>query len=287
MCDYAKFNRMTVEELLQLNGVQSAEMTTRNIDLLIYCLYRSDKNIYDDAEHVTHEQEIIRILEKFNNEQLKQIFNDPRVTYPYRKFLNGITGTMSAILTNSQFILYDYLLERGVDINIENDAYILFYIFLHFNIDIDIDIDIPQQEKLSIENIIRKYKITQPEHPVFTFKFWDKLNYEATYYIDRFSSTDWWNEYHYNINEIILSTEFRKMIPNYEDFGPWESTPEFNKYNVKYNQLNEIKKYFINSNSNRNSNSNMYGGTESILNGGYKAKYLKYKQKYLNLKNNI
>lgn len=270
MCDYEKFNLMTFDDLYRIINPDS-EMTTRGIDTLLYCLHEkwTYGKIFSTEEHIKNEKSIIDILQKFNDIKLKRLFNDSRVRYPYRTgYLDGETGTMSALLVDSKFMLYNYLLQRGVEINLHTDLYIIFGRLISSNID-NSNINIPEDELKAIYDIINHIKSINPSHQLFNSNWWNDLQDKFISFIDINSSKSWWGEWNYEYSNLLGQIGFSEDRSLLEG---WESSPEFNTQHLNYTpqNFNLIKSLFIND--------------EYQMMGGYKEKYLKYKQKYLKLK---
>ena len=275
MCDYEKFNSMSASELQAI--VRDGEMTTRNIDLLLYC--NSDGigiNSVETGNHIRHEQEILKILSKFSPKELKQIFNDERVKYPYREYLNARTGTMSALLVDSKFITYNHLLKKGIKINAEADLLILAGKLFSSNVDLD-NYGIPREEFDAFLNIINHIRQIKPQHNVFNPEWWSSFQGNLDSLISRFGNKDWWASVQ-NRYQIMFTHIQNKPWKDETLFEEWESTPIFNAY-----------KDLIYTTENFDNIQNIFlGNTDyNSMMGGYKQKYLKYKQKYLELKQSL
>ena len=284
MCDYDRFDSVSAYELQTI--VSDGEMTTRNIDLLLYC-HSDGRNKVETEIHIKHEQKILEILSKFSPDELKRLFNDPRVKYPYREYLNGKTGTMSALLIDSKFMTYDYLLKKDIKINYDADLYILVGKLFLSNVDSD-NYGIPREEFDAFLNIINHIRQINPLHNLFNPEWWSSFQDNLDSLISRFGDKEWWNRDVKNIYNRMFSQLQIKPWDDQTLFTEWESTPKFNVYSdLKYTPQNflAIKSIFINSsNSNSNSNSNF---NSNLMMGGYKQKYLKYKQKYIELKQSL
>jgi len=284
MCDYNKFYSVSAYELQTI--VSDGEMTTRNIDLLLYC-HSDGRNKVETEIHIKHEQKILEILSKFSPDELKRLFNDPRVKYQYREYLNGKTGTMSALLIDSKFMTYDYLLKKDIKINYDADLYILVGKLFLSNVDSD-NYGMPREEFDAFLNIINHIRQINPLHNLFNPEWWSIFQDNLDSLISRFGDKEWWNRDVKNIYNRMFSQLQIKPWDDQTLFTEWESTPKFNVYSdLKYTPQNflAIKSIFINSsNSNSNSNSNF---NSNLMMGGYKQKYLKYKQKYIELKQSL
>jgi len=282
MCDYEKFNRMNVDELALIIK-DTGGMTTRNIDLLLYCNSDGINNV-ETEHHILHEQKILEILTKFRPDDLKRLFNDPRVTYPYREYLNGVTGSMSALLVDSKFITFNYLLKIGLEINYNADLYILVGKLFLSNVNYD-NYGMPVEEFKAYKNIIKNLRKKARMHDLFNPDWWDTFQSNLNGLISSLGHNDWWisnvqNMYH----KMFTYLEIKPWRDNTLIEG-WESTPVYNDYkDLQHTPQNffAIKKIFIPSNSNHSNYSN-----SNKMMGGYIQKYLKYKQKYIELKQSL
>jgi hypothetical protein len=102
--------------------------TTRVADVIIH--NHEGYAAMSPAEKIQHHMEKQQeILNRFVGCE-KAIFNDPEVKYGIRKHLDGVTGTMSNILTSAYFTLYDRLLNSRLDIHVNalDDYITLFYL---------------------------------------------------------------------------------------------------------------------------------------------------------------
>jgi hypothetical protein len=82
----------------------------------------------------------------------KEIFNDPRVFYVGKPHLQGVTGTMSTILTNGYLFLYNELLNLNptIQVNADIDLQILLRLAIHSKE------NMPQQEREYLQLIVQK-----------------------------------------------------------------------------------------------------------------------------------
>lgn len=123
------------------------ELTVRYIDMIIHLLYAFHLTNY--AIHLQHQKNILTITKGCET----AIFNDPHVQYPFRKHFNGKYGTMSNILTSYYFYLYWHLIEKGVEIDPDEDSKTLFYLLTAVDYQ-----SIPQKELTYINSIIQYMK---------------------------------------------------------------------------------------------------------------------------------
>ena len=159
------------------------------------------------------------MLNILNNGQLKVIFNNPQYYYEYRESLRGSTGRMSSLLLNYQFILYDYLIHRGIEINRQFDIPLLIYLLLIVDTLYSGDINY-------IADII-----TQLRHSEYNnIEFWQYLFNSINRQIDilNHAKYDTYTE-NYTTSEII-----KKIEPfNNNDFLQWEYYPDYAKESSK------------------------------------------------------
>jgi hypothetical protein len=247
MVNYQYYNSLSIHDLFRRfpgNG-----LLTTNFEMLVHGLYwdalEHRISEYTNDIHIMHEYNIIEILNKFSNDDLKLISDPNRQYFTYRKYLAGETGLMSSLIINAQYILYEYLLSKGCSINIKVDTFLIFMklISTDFN-------SIPIEELSAIHNIIDHYK--------YNYQDADLLNFE------------WWSNFMLKYNNIlkIASTKiwfttpilFIKMITNYGsyylneyldddwlNYGNWEYNPPFSNYSNHVDMvfINKIKDFFI------------------------------------------
>jgi hypothetical protein len=124
----------------------------------------------------------------------KEIFNDPTVKYPFRKHFSGRTGTMSNILTSGYLMLYEYLLNGPleIDVNPADDFLTLFYLASSLKV-VDGVFLVDHDEFEAMKRILVRLRSMLPETQLFTeewFHFYrqflERLHREAlegyTYY---------------------------------------------------------------------------------------------------------
>jgi len=177
-------------------------MTTRVIDQRIHSLYNKNPT---RAEHFTHQIELLRFTE--GNEIA--IFNDPLVVYSENHHnFNGVTGTMSSILTSGFIYLYSELLEKGVNIN-PLDIYRLYYFSAYIKINERNQIQLNKYEFTAMKNIYRQLKILNPENELFAKKFWDDYQSEMARFIENC-----------RVKKIEISQRLNGDVPhNFETFN--------------------------------------------------------------------
>lgn len=151
-------------------------MTTRVIDERIHSLYNKNPTC---AEHFEHQRKLL----EFTRGNEIAIFNDPLVVYdsiPHH--FNGVTGTMSNILTSGFIYLYSELINKGVTIN-PLDIYRLYYFSAYIKINERNQIQLNKYEFTAMKNIYRQLKKLNPENELFTKKFWDDYQSEMAKFI--------------------------------------------------------------------------------------------------------
>jgi hypothetical protein len=234
-------------------------------------LYSSSKSFdepYNSNEHIKHQKNIIRLIELGDkNYKLSEFISSyPCYNTEWRFHLQGTGCRLSSILTNFYFILYDYLTNNS-DILKKYNPYIDIIILSTNLINIEreeLKFKMPDEEFKAMINIMRKFI----ERGVYG-KFKEFLQSK----------------------EYKTSEDYGKFVKPYSSFDaskfrldatdPWEYKPSYVKngyYLWKEEFEYEVMKIFDNINKLTN---------ENTLTGGYYQKYLKYKNKYLNLKNKI
>lgn len=224
MVDYLN---MSVDELCK--RVYCDGMRTYNIDMLVHQLYWEKKDI--EYFHISHQYKIISILRKLNDADINRLLMLER-HYDYRSYLNGNQALMSAILVNSQFILYNYLLTRTIKtINIKIDSLILFFKLL--NIDFN---SIPQKELESIKSILKKLKTNFIDFEIFNVTWWKKFINKYDNCLSIAMSKQWFsnpimfNKIIYNYGMDFFEDYLKDTSSNFHEFGNWEYCPKFNSY---------------------------------------------------------
>ncbi len=237
------YSKMTIDELCE--RVYCDGMRTYNIDMFIHQLYWEEVN--EIRLHKIHQYDIIRMLKKLNDEEINRLLMLER-HYDFRTYLNGTQALMSAILVNSQFILYNYLLNRTKNINIKIDTLIIFFKLININFD-----SIPKQEIESIKSILKTLKTNFSKFDIFTNKWWSKFinKYDDCLSIAR--TKDWFS-YPINFNKMIhnygmdfFEDYLKDTGANYNEFCNWEYCPEFNSYtnNVDMKFIYFIQTFYL------------------------------------------
>lgn len=171
---YPSFTDLSLEELFEIDPEPYLMLhgtTTRRIDTLIHLL---GSPIVEDhkvtrAEHEFHEYMIMQILDKFDD--LPEFFNED-VDYPARYYLRGHTGTMSSILLNSQFRLYLFLLQKGVNVNVYSDSLLLLFKIINN--------ELSEADRENIITIL-SYLKSMETVPIFTPQWWKEFIIVYTY----------------------------------------------------------------------------------------------------------
>jgi hypothetical protein len=135
--------------------------TTRYIDLIIHLLDRF--GIKDYETHLRHQKNILKITKDCEI----VIFNDPKVRYSMRKNFSGKYGTMSNILTSYYFYLYWHLIQKGVEINADEDCKSMFYLLQYIDYQL-----ISATELVYIKHIIQYIK-NKINSPFFEKEWWE------------------------------------------------------------------------------------------------------------------
>ena len=98
------------------------------------------------------------------------LFNDPTVKYDFREHFNGLTGTMSNILTGNFYYLYNYLISNTpVEVNVRADLLTLFYAFILMK-----DQVIPAEDEGEIRHIL-KVLLERSSDGLFSNDWWEAV----------------------------------------------------------------------------------------------------------------
>ena len=304
--------RLPVEYLLA-SKTEANFLKERNLDSILHKKYidegnNNDKHYnFDTIKHITYDRDLVIFAQQYNQEELLRLFNDPTVYYNAGRFyLNGATGTMSAILLNSQFMLYNYLLSQNVKINPYQDIVLLLHRIISMKTDEEIEKKIEpelqhllEQERTALVNILRQinsiYKVkfgfvTKDNKKIFSI-FAENIYTDIIEYLKEFAEKyKIENLDHFMIQNIIRDNN-NKLYQNDYDlcmmYGPWEYMPTFIKRmddNICNLLRNQQNLYTLESFINKYA---IYINRPFELNNfiKFQKKYLKYKHKYNNLKN--
>jgi len=102
--------------------------TSRAIDFQFHKFYWENRWTIPTEEHIKHQYEMLESIKGHEEE----IFTNS-VFYPFRDHFNGTTGTLSNLLSNCFFHIYDAMLERGIPVNVEADLKTLYWLVYRFN----------------------------------------------------------------------------------------------------------------------------------------------------------
>jgi hypothetical protein len=102
--------------------------TSRAIDYQFHRFFWENKWTVDANDHINHQYNMLEAIKGHEEE----IFKDS-VHYPFRAHFNGPTGTLSNLLSNSFFHIYDAMLDRGIPVNAEADLHTLYWLVYRFN----------------------------------------------------------------------------------------------------------------------------------------------------------
>lgn len=297
---YKNFINMDAEELF-LREVKAFGIETTNMDILVHLIYIHNQSISDFNidKHIRHQYEIIKLLTRKFEPPFRefQYLNNPERKYPGKYYLNGSTGFMSSLLVNCQYILYDFFFNNGVNINMTDDALIIFLKLIKTNLSI-----LPDVEMTAIINILTKYKQMCRNNCdllnsqwyydfISNYKLWANDCMAKPWYKSRYG-----NKHNF---DIIIDNNGRDFLSEYINkdktffvekdlyaiLNPqWEYKPAYMTINIEQNvspnYLIMIGKIMclINIGKQKNINVEKTNKTDTY------SKYIKYKSKYLNLK---
>lgn len=305
--------RLSVEFLLA-SKIEANFLKERNLDSIIHKKYieqgnNNDKHYnFDIIEHILYDEYLVKFAQQYNPIELQQLFNDPSVYYNAGRFyLNGKTGTMSAILVNCQFMLYNYLLSQDVEIDPNQDIILILYRILSMKTNREVSeleyLNI-QKEKEAIVNILKqidqKYKVkfgfvTKNEQLIFSIFANEYIYTNIVEYLEKSSELFIENNITHDFLQHIINDQPYLLTQHSlcTMYMPWEYMPNFIK-RINNNicelltnrQLLYLLDKFITENNiyeNRPFNINKFINVQQFQQ--FKKKYLKYKQKYIALKN--
>ena len=297
---YKNFINMDAEELF-LREVKAFGIETTNMDILVHLIYIHNQSISDFNidKHIRHQYEIIKLLTQKFEPPFREFkyLNNPERKYPGKYYLNGSTGFMSSLLVNCQYILYDFFFNNGVNINMTDDALIIFLKLIKTNLSI-----LPDVEMTAIINILTKYKqmcrnncdlLNRQWYYDFisNYKLWandcmakpwckskygNKHNFDII--IDNYG-IDFLSEYINKDKTFFVEKDLDAILNPQWEYKPAYMTINIEQ-NVSPNYLIMIGKIMclINIGKQKNINVEKTNKTDTY------SKYIKYKSKYLNLK---
>lgn len=270
---------MNVNDLLKFTS--SIGYSVRKIDTIIH-RWKDDHtpnlNIeYDIEAHINHQYDMMSFTYGFERE----IFNDSKV-------YNGKTGPMTDVLRACFFILYNDLLTKGIEINVQKDYGILVSLLSGIKYDDEQDkMIIPDEEFNAIREIILRFKSLRPD--LYDDKWWNEITNSLIEAHNSLNSWEWWENNPEKRTFQMIESRMKKIrLPNH---GIWEYHPCYIDYylgnwslELEFNlkKLNYLKSLFDNPFSKTNIDIRKCKSDEM-----FKNKYLKYKQKYNTLKNNL
>jgi hypothetical protein len=102
--------------------------TSRVIDFQFHKFYWENRWTVTAPEHIVHQHQMLEAVKGYE----RAIFRD-NVFYPFRDHFNGTTGTLSNLLSNCFFHIYDAMLDQGIPVNAEADLKTLYWLVYRFN----------------------------------------------------------------------------------------------------------------------------------------------------------
>jgi len=102
--------------------------TSRAIDFQFHKFYWENRWTVSANEHIDHQYKMLESIKGHEEE----IFTNS-VHYPFRAHFNGTTGTLSNLLSNCFFHIYDAMLERGIPVNVDADLNTLYWLVYRLN----------------------------------------------------------------------------------------------------------------------------------------------------------
>jgi hypothetical protein len=256
----------------------------RNIDTIIH---RWKENplfdvIYDITDFLNHQEKLILLSE--GNE--RRIFNDERVH-------NGKTGSMTDLLRACYFKVYLHMIQIGLEYS-ERDFLILINLIYQITYNSEFNnLVMPESEFNCIKELL---KIFKRRFPILAAKYrGDILLFREciTKLYDKLPTWTWWQE---NPDKRNSKELYSKSGCDRWHYGIWESHPYYMDFtisifsidrNITLEWLSCVEKLFNDPDSATCVDilsTSMIGG--NVNKNIYYKKYLKYKLKYLNLKNN-
>ena len=266
--------------------VLASNLITRNIDILLHYITK------EEEEFGTHETNIIRILERLPVELIIGIFNDPTVIYPYgRSYLNKKkTATMSSILVSQFIYIYHYVLTNHPTIEVDPITDLLLILnqlfalglsenrYIHIYREIIINLKQRLIDRYLFSNewfqtLLNTLKIALMYSKDVAKTRRTLLTFDSFFHSIRF--TDSWKRSIFNYDrktETYSKSDFDLQLV-FKKYNSWETAMIVDTDSINF--LDEAE----------NINEPLIEYVRGIFNDEdeYRNKYLKYKNKYLNM----
>jgi hypothetical protein len=102
--------------------------TARSVDYQFHKFYWDNQWTTHANDHIDHQYNMLEAIKGHETE----IFTD-NVFYQFRAHFSGTTGTLSNLLSNCFFHIYDAMLDKGIPVNAEADLKTLYWLVYRFN----------------------------------------------------------------------------------------------------------------------------------------------------------
>ncbi len=284
---YIKYEQLD-ETRMFVNKFKTNICRSTNIDMLVNLLYLKNLKVhnYPIDLHIAHQNRIIAILDRNFGPSSYRAFrhlNDRTREYEGRYNLCGLTGFMSSLLINCQYILYNYFISHNVEVNSYDDSLVLFIKFFHIRSEL-----MPDVEKMAVKNIFRQFRLKCPQCPLLNSGWYDLFIAQYRTWYDAIITKEWY------VSKFGTRYDFSTIIENY---GKGYFAQFINRDKTYYEKKNvetilfdlswEYAPVYYDPNYNPEVNPEFIIRIRDFLIGDMMVfnKYLKYKQKYLQLKN--
>jgi hypothetical protein len=202
--------------------------TSRAIDFQFHKFYWENRWTVSANEHIDHQYKMLESIKGHEEE----IFTNS-VHYPFRAHFNGTTGTLSNLLSNCFFHIYNAMLERGIPVNVEADLNTLYWLVYRLNN------KTPLNEWILLQKIRNKLISLLTHLPTYLHKSYYTSYYELVERADRelllpSSTCTYYKEHpdHRSVeflkDRVPYTQEFTVLKePLIYKFGPCEYGPDY------------------------------------------------------------
>ena len=202
--------------------------TSRAIDFQFHKFYWENRWTVSANEHIDHQYKMLESIKGHEEE----IFTN-HVFYPFRDHFNGTTGTLSNLLSNCFFHIYNAMVERGIPVNVEADLNTLYWLVYRLNN------KTPLSEWRLLQKIRNKLISLLPHFPSYLHKSYYTTYYELVERADRelllpSSTCTYYKEHpdHRSVEFLKDRTPYTQEFtalgePLIYKFGPCEYGPDY------------------------------------------------------------
>ena len=195
--------------------------TSRAIDFQFHKFFWENRWTVATDDHINHQYNMLEAIKGHEEE----IFMD-NVQYEFRPHFSGTTGTLSNLLSNCFFHIYDAMLDRGIPVNAEADLNTLYWLVYRFNNKLpDCEWRLVQKIRTRLlSQLTRLVPFLSSSYYATYFEWVERANRELLLP----SSTYTYYKEHPELHSVYLLKERIPYSKEFETFGepvPWRFGP--------------------------------------------------------------